>query len=343
MMILGRPPELVLPELIEKGLPKLVAKQVLEWVYRGVLTPDRMTNISKVMRATITEMGLRLSPFQSVRPIPAKGGLATKLELTLHDGAKIESVILHEPTYHTLCVSSQSGCPVDCKFCLTGVVGFKRQLTVDEIVGQVAVAIQAGFPITNVVFMGMGEPLLNYDQVMLAIDAITAPWGFALSKRNITVSTSGYLAGIRRLIDENRTINLAFSVGSPNPLIRRQIMPIEDRNPIMEVAKALKTYGGLHNRKLTLEYTLLAGVNQSDQECVELGNLAMYLNAKINLINLNPHPKIPFQPVSDMVIQRFKGALTKRKIPVTVRFKRGQDIAAACGQLGESCLSGRVS
>lgn len=343
MWLLGQDPQEAIPALCELGMPRLAAKQLMQWVYRGVLSADGMTDISKAVRATFETLGIGLNPFKQVRSYSAKGDLATKFELTLDDGAKIESVVLHESDYHTLCVSSQSGCPVDCRFCLTGVVGFKRQLRVDEILGQLSVAIQAGFPITNVVFMGMGEPLLNADAVLAAIDAMNAPWGFGLSKRNVTVSTSGYVAGIRRLIDEKRAVNLAFSVGSPDPTIRRTIMPIEDRNPIMTVARTSKEYGALHNRKLTLEYTLLDGVNHSDQECRELAHLAQYLDAKVNLINLNPHPKIPFRPVSEATLQRFKTGLAKQKVPVTIRFKRGQDIAAACGQLGESCLSTRPS
>ena len=189
--------------------------------------------------------------------------------------------------------------------------------------------------------MGMGEPLLNLKSVLPALDWIQSDWGFNLSKRHITVSTSGYLAGIQHLIKEDISLNLAFSVGAANPAIRETIMPIEKRNPITDVAQALHQYSKQHNRKLTLEYTLLKGVNDSTDCANQLANLALFLNAKVNLINLNPHPKIPFEPVSNASLMAFKEALIQQKIRTTVRYSKGQDVVAACGQLGESNLSAR--
>ncbi len=342
-MSLINPLSLTLPEfeaqVTEWGIKPFVARQIFRWVYQSaVIDLDQMTDLSKSVRAELKDR-ITLESFKAVEVVPSIDHSATKCVVTLTDGKMIECVVLHEKTYNTLCVSSQCGCPVDCKFCLTGVVGFKRNLEVHEIVSQVLLANRRGFPITNVVFMGMGEPLLNYDNVFKAIDMINSETGFHLSKRNITVSTSGYLAGIKRLIADERHINLAFSVGNANPTKRARIMPIELRNPIMEVAKVLADYQRQHNRKLTLEYTLLKGQNDSEQDIRELGNLALYLNAKVNLINLNPHVRIPFTPVSSSYLGVVRDLLHRQKVPVTIRFRRGQEISAACGQLGESHLT----
>ncbi len=317
---------------------KFTTKQILEWVYeKKVADFDLMSNISKENRVKLAQT-IDTVWFKDVVIIPSKDGLAIKYVYTLLDGAKIEAVVLKEKTYTTLCVSSQAGCPVDCKFCLTGVVGFKRNLEAQEIVGQIFHCMQDGHEISHLVFMGMGEPLLNFDAVFLAIDILQAPYSFNISKRKITVSTSGYVAGIKRLVASKRYINLAFSVGNANPDKRSSIMPINNRNPLIEVVAALNDYQRLHNRKLTLEYTLLEGKNDTNSDIRDLCAMAKYLRAKINLINLNPHPKIPFNPVSTKILHKIKSWIEAENIPVTVRYKKGQDISAACGQLGESYL-----
>jgi len=320
------------------GSPRFVAKQVWEWIYsKHVVDFDAMHTLKKDTREQLKATCCVL-PSEVVERHAAGDKTATKYVLKLQDGQLIEMVVLFEKTHTTLCISSQSGCPVDCKFCLTGVVGFKRQLTAHEITGQLLTAFAEGHPIQNVVFMGMGEPLMNYDNVFAAIDQINSPEYFGIGKRHVTVSTSGYIAGIKRLIADKRFINLAFSVGHANPEKRSKIMPIETRNPIFEVSRLLHQYLKMHNRKLTLEYTLLENTNEDSQAIAELIPLAKYLEAKINVINLNPHSKIPFSPVSEGVIKRIRAQIKDADVPVTIRFRRGQDIAAACGQLGESHL-----
>ncbi len=320
------------------GLKSFITKQILEWVYtKKVLSFSEMSNISKANQILL-DAHIGTTFYKNVTVLPSKDKLAIKYIFELDDCAMIEAVVLKERTYTTLCVSSQAGCPVDCKFCLTGVVGFKRNLHAHEIVGQIFKTMQDGHDISHLVFMGMGEPLLNYDNVFKAIDILQAPYGFNISKRKITVSTSGYLQGIKRLIADKRFINLAFSVGNANPEKRAVLMPIEKRNPMLEVSKALSMYQNMHNRKLTLEYTLLEGKNDSSEDIRDLCALAKFLKAKINLINLNPHPKIPFKPVSTKHLHLVKHWIEISKIPVTVRFRKGQDVSAACGQLGESYL-----
>ena len=317
-------------------LPPYTLSQVKDWVtQKNVLSFDQMTNISKPNQERLAAR-LCIDPFLSCQALPAPDATKYIFELSTH--VFIEAVAIQEKGYETLCISSQAGCPVDCKFCLTGVGGLKKNLTVTEIIAQLAVIKSKGHHITHVVFMGMGEPLLNLTSVLPAIDWLQNDWGFNLSRRHITVSTSGYLAGIDRLIKNNIPLNLAFSVGSANPKIRQTIMPIEHRNPIMTVAQKLSQYHKLHNRKLTLEYTLLKGVNDDIDSATQLGNLAQFLNAKVNLINLNPHPSIPFEPVSSAKLLAFKALLVKQNVRTTVRYSKGQDVVAACGQLGESNL-----
>lgn len=319
------------------GLKSFVAKQVCDWIYqKKVLAFADMSNISKANQELL-EKHYAVSCITKIEKIQSEES-AVKLIGKLNDGFSIEFVVLHQDGYNTLCVSSQCGCAVDCKFCLTGYAGFKRNLTVEEIVGQIAHAEQLGFPIRNLVFMGMGEPLLNYKNLRKAIDILTAEWGYDISNRKYTISTSGFKNTIQQLIDDEWYVNLAFSVGCTDPIIRQRIMPVEKHNPITEVSRLIKQYQSLHNRQLTLEYTLLEGVNDGHLPMKGLANLAKYLNAKVNLINLNPHKNIPFRPVS---IQKLKSAqkyIRDQKIPVTIRYRKGQDIAAACGQLGESII-----
>ena len=332
-----------LPELKdtlkELGIQGFVATQIFDWIYGKYVTDfEDMRNISKKNRSLLSTH-FTILPFLQTESLPSQDGLACKYILELESHQFVEAVALKEKSYETLCVSSQSGCPVNCSFCLTGVAGLKKQLTREEIIAQVLLAKQKGHPITHLVFMGMGEPLLNFDEVFGAIRHLCDESTFNFSKRKITVSTSGILQGIKRLIEEDIVINLAFSVGHPTPEKRQKLMPIEERNPIFEVSRLLSTYNTLHNRKLTLEYTLLKDQNDDEEALTELANLAKFLKAKVNLINLNPHPKIPHEPVSNKTLRQFQNGLREREVPVTVRVTKGQDIIAACGQLGESLLS----
>lgn len=321
----------------QHGLKTFVAKQVCDWIYeKKVLSFYEMSNISKANQ-DLLDKHYSVACISHIEKIQSEES-AVKLVGKLNDGFSIEFVVLHQDGYNTLCVSSQCGCAVDCKFCLTGYAGFKRNLTVEEIVGQIAHAENLGFPIRNLVFMGMGEPLLNYKNLRKAVDIFTAEWAFNISNRKYTISTSGFKKTIQQLIDDEWYVNLAFSVGCTDPIIRQRIMPVEKHNPITEVTRLIKHYQSLHNRQLTLEYTLLEGVNDGGLALKGLGNLAKYLNAKVNLINLNPHRNIPFEPVSIKKLKSAQKYIRDQKIPVTIRYRKGQDIAAACGQLGESII-----
>ena len=323
---------------VENGFQGFVAKQCLDWVYKKhIYDVDQMTNISKSNREKLKDI-FDFSLFKDVKSMHSKEENAIKNICHLDDGNIIECVILDQDDYYTLCISSQCGCAVDCKFCLTGVVGFKRQLTMAEIIKQVVYCYSINYPIKNIVFMGMGEPLMNYDNVLAAIDYLTDKLTYDISNRSITVSTAGYMAGLKRLIKDQRPLNLAFSVGSADPIKRVKFMPIEKRNSIVEFVRVLYEYQQTHNRKVTLEYTLLEGVNDTDYDIKSLINLSRYLNAKINLINLNPHFKIPFKPIAVKKLLSIRDFVKKNRCRVTIRYKKGQDITAACGQLGESYL-----
>jgi len=319
------------------GLKRFVATQVTDWIYKKFVTDfSAMTNLSKENRDLLNEH-FEIDCFFDVKKYTSSES-AVKYVGKLHDGWFVEFVVLEQEGYNTLCVSSQCGCPVDCKFCLTGIAGFKRNLSVAEIVMQILYANRDGNPIRNLVFMGMGEPLLNYNHLRKAVAILTAPWGFDIGKRKFTISTSGFKKTIQQLIDDEWFVNLAFSVGSANPEKRVHIMPVEKLNPIIEVSQLIKKYQSMHNRQLTLEYTLLKGVNDREDDILALINLAKYLNGKINLINLNPHPKIPFTPVDERTIRAIQKQIESADVYVTIRYKKGQDVTAACGQLGESIL-----
>ncbi|MFC1617471.1 23S rRNA (adenine(2503)-C(2))-methyltransferase RlmN [Candidatus Margulisiibacteriota bacterium] len=320
-------------ELKKLKLPKFVAGQILSWIYeKHVLDFSEMTNISKSNRALLEDK-FRIREFQGFETVGSDDGLAKKYVFELFDGLKIESVLLTEKGYNTLCISSQVGCPAKCRFCATGYMGFKRNLSALEIISQILFILKTGEPVSHVVFMGMGEPLLNLDNVLKSIALINSDKGLNISKRKVTVSTCGIIKGIQHLIDEKIALNLAFSVGSPDPMKRKIIMPIEAKNSIIEIARLLKQYLKEHNRKLTMEYTLIKGKNDSEEEIRELGNLAKYLNAKVNLINLNPSDLIPFEPVAVEVINKVKKKLSEKKVNVTIRYSKGAEITAACGQL----------
>lgn len=322
--------------LVNQGEKKFRASQIFEWLFtKNCSDFEAMKNLPKNLIQKLSDTFI-IHPFVDVNTVPDPYEHATKYVFTCQDTYKIESVVLAEKTYKTLCISSQIGCPVGCTFCLTGKMNLIRQLSKAEIVAQFHYLKKLHPTLTHVVFMGMGEPLLNLKAVLPTLDVLISPKGFNLNKRHITVSTSGYLAGLKQLIEKEIVLNLAFSVGHANPIKRKHLMPCEIKNPIIECARLLKHYQSTHNRKLTLEYTLLEGINEDKESMQQLANLAKFLDAKVNLINLNPHPKIPHKPVSIKQLKTCKNFLSTLGIPNTIRYTKGQKITAACGQLGES-------
>lgn len=259
-----------------------------------------------------------------------------KALITLKDGIKIESVLMkHKEGRNTVCVSSQAGCALACAFCATGKAGFKRNLTAFEIAQQVLLfgryLKKTGQKVTNVVFMGMGEPFLNYDNVLSAIKFLNDPDGFGLGARNFSISTSGIIEGIRKLSTEKMEINLAVSLHAPNQQLRSELMPINKKYPIGKVLEAVAEYVKARKRKVMFEYIMISGINDSTQDANELAKLMRKPLYLVNLIPLNPVPG--FEPSSPERIKKFKMTLLDHGVEATQRYRFGQDIDAACGQL----------
>jgi 23S rRNA (adenine2503-C2)-methyltransferase len=320
--------------LLKIGLKPYLAKQIYDWIYKKfVIDFNEMSNISKTNREMLISK-FNINALEMIETNISRDKAAIKYKFKLIDNSEIETVVLNEKKYYSLCISSQVGCPLGCKFCVTGMKGFKRNLTVSEIIGQVIYACEQGYQISRIVFMGMGEPMLNYDAVLKAIDILNREEGLHISKRKMTVSTIGIIDSLKRLIEDDKVLNLALSIGSVNPIKRKFLMPVEKDNPLLQIITTLNEYQKNHNRKLTLEYTLIKDQNDSFNDIQELANIAKYLKAKINLINLNPHPDIPFKPIPSKRLSEIKEALLKMGVITTIRFSKGADIAGACGQLG---------
>ena len=318
--------------------PAYRATQLKEWLYlTPVLTVDEMTNLPKSLRDAIRD---DLWPFTVDMTQTADRGRTIKWLFRCTDGSQIESVLMGYSNRTTLCISSQVGCAMGCTFCATGQFGFDRHLDAGEIVAQVAYAnaYLAAHPlrnsperVTNVVFMGMGEPLANYRNTIESIRRMTEVMG--MSARSITVSTVGFVPGMRKLIDEPWPVNLAVSLHSTIPSERTKLVPINDRYPISEVIAAAQDYYEAKGRRISLEWTLIAGENDSDLEADGLARIARQIRAHINVIALNPTPLSTDRPPDRDHIERFIATLKRHGANVTLRDTRGQDIDAACGQL----------
>lgn len=318
--------------------PRYRTDQLRDWLYKHpVLTVDGMTNLPMSLRATIAP---QLWPFELAIDQTGDGGSTRKWLFRCTDGAQIETVLMGYSSRTTLCISSQVGCAMGCTFCATGQFGFERHLDAGEIVAQVAYAnaYLASNPmprsperVTNVVFMGMGEPLANYKHTRESIRRMIETMG--MSARSITVSTVGFVPGMRKLIDEPWPVNLAVSLHSTIPSERTKLVPLNARYPIDEVVAAAMDYFEAKGRRVSLEWTLIAGENDSDEEAVGLARIAREIHAHVNVIALNPTPLSTDRPPDRDHIRRFISTLSREGANVTLRDTRGQDIDAACGQL----------
>lgn len=325
------------------GWSRYRAAQLWEWLYRsGVVSFESMTNLSVKMRTELAQRACVRWPSIAERRIAADG--TRKLLIELEDGRRIESVLIPEERRLTLCLSTQVGCTLDCGFCLTGTMGLSRNLKAYEIVGQWVVAQQElerrpdGLParLTNLVFMGMGEPLANLPQVTDALARFTDPHGIAFPPRRITVSTAGLAPQIAELGHVNPAVNLAVSLNATDDATRGRIMPLAARYSIKDIMAACRAYPLAPRRFITFEYVLLDRVNDSDDEARRLAALLRGLRAKVNLIPWNPFPGTPFRRPPDERIARFQQLLLDRKVPTYVRKSKGQEILAACGQLHQA-------
>ncbi len=321
-------------ELREIVSPPFRIRQIEEWMYvRGVDSFEAMTNLPREMRTTLAQRFTLQFPEVVEVTEPAPDG-SRKYLLRLHDGNRIEAVYMPMGDRTSVCLSSQAGCAVGCTFCVTGVFGGGRNLTPAEIVGQFF-AIQRGHNVPpeqmNVVFMGMGEPLLNFDNVAQSLGILYR----TVAPKRITLSTSGIIPGIEQLAALERRPNLAVSINAPDPRRREEIMPITSKYPLDDLIDALRRFPLEKGRDMTMEYVLLAGYNDSIADAAALAKLTRGLHVKVNAIPLNEDPNLPswMKRPTDEAIDRFVDALVRNGVQVTVRRSKGRAIAAACGQL----------
>jgi 23S rRNA (adenine2503-C2)-methyltransferase len=318
------------------GFPGFRAAQVARWLYaRRVRDFAKMTNLPASLRA---ELAAKWSPRAlELVAVHAAGDGTRKLVLATGDGARIEAVIIPEERRQTLCISSQIGCSLDCSFCATGKLGLGRNLRAEEIVDQALHACELldaeDKTLTHVVFMGMGEPLLNLKNVVQALRVLVHPEGFALSPRRITVSTAGVVTKLAEL-GLAVPVRLAVSLHATTDALRDELVPLNRRFPIARLLEAVAAFPVAARDRISFEYALLAGVNDSRDDARRLARLARQAHAKVNLIPMNEHPGSPYRRPDDAAIDGFAAELARAGVTATVRRSRGDDIYAACGQLG---------
>jgi 23S rRNA (adenine2503-C2)-methyltransferase len=313
------------------GDKRFHGRQLFSWIHRkGARSFEEMTNLSKGLRE-------RLKKTATIEGIAEHKLMRSKVDGTekflwkLSDRELIESVLIPDEGRLTLCLSTQVGCPLDCRFCATATVGFRRNLTSGEMVSQL-LEVQDR-PLTNLVFMGMGEPLLNYDNLLKSIGIMVSDLGPNFSAKKITVSTVGIVPGIHRLAEEGLKLGLAISLNAPDDKLRSAIMPVNGKYPLKELLSAAKFYAERTDRRITFEYVLIGGVNDSLECAKKLSRIIQGIPCKINLIRFNPHTSQAYQAPEEERVIAFRDYLYPRAPAVTLRESKGRDILAACGQL----------
>jgi 23S rRNA (adenine2503-C2)-methyltransferase len=326
----------------ELGEPRYRGRQLFRWMYaRRARDVEGMTDIPRAIRIVLAER-VSVSRLEVVRVQRAADG-TQKYLFRLADGEEIESVLIPDEDRLTACISSQVGCPLACRFCLTGLMGIRRNLSAAEILGQVLTlqdSLAPGERISHLVLMGMGEPLLNFPQVERAIRILSHRHGADFSARRITLSTAGHVAGIRKLAASDLGLNLAVSLSATTDEVRSQIMPINRRWPISELLEACRSYPLPNRRRLTFEYVMLDGVNDSSSDARRLAALLRGIRCKINLIPLNAAPDLPDRPTPRGRIEGFQQILHDAGLTATIRESRGWEISAACGMLRAESVAG---
>lgn len=327
---------------LELGEKKFRAHQVLKWIHHaGITQVEEMSNLGKALREKLMKVAEVRPPEIASQQDSSDG--TRKWAIRVEGGGLVETVLIPAGNRATLCVSSQVGCSLDCSFCSTGKQGFQRDLSAAEIIGQVWLAIKSydGFQsgnrriVTNVVMMGMGEPLLNFDNVVAAMDLMLEDLAYGLSKRRVTLSTSGVVPALDRL-SEVSEVSLAVSLHAPNDALRNQLVPINRKYPIAVLLESCRNYMAAQsdkNRVVTIEYTLIEGINDQRDQALELAELLRDVPCKINLIPFNTFAQSEYQRPSGNAVSRFWQVLVDAGYIVTIRTTRGDDINAACGQL----------
>ncbi len=325
--------------LVDMGLKSYRAGQILKWIYTHyVLSFEGMTNIAKGERGLLASVFTIPAPKISKTEVSRDG--TRKFLFELEDRHSIESVLIPDEDRKTLCISSQVGCRQACRFCLTGSGGFTRDLRDYEISDQVLevsriLSQERARSITNIVLMGMGEPLANFDEVIKALKIITSEAGLGFSPRRVTVSTAGLVPEIEKLGESGVKVNLAVSLNATTDEVRNKIMPVNRRYPMEELVAACKRFPLEPRRRITFEYVMLKGVNDSGEDAQRLAKLLRGIKCKVNLIPFNPFPGSEFERPDDITVRRFQKILLDHHYTAPVRESRGRDISAACGQLRE--------
>ena len=331
---------MTLPELealvAEWGEPNYRAAQLASWIYgKRVSNFEQMTNLPKSFRAKLmTEASI--SDVRATRCTVSDADVATKYLFELDNGDSVESVVMHDHERTTVCMSSQVGCAMACDFCATGKMGFFRNLSASEILDQFTAIekdLSEGEAVTNIVFMGMGEPLANYDQTMKSVRLLSDPNGYGLSEKRITISTVGLAPQMRQFAMEGLKCNLALSLNAATDAVRTRLMPINEKYPIDEALDAAKEWALATKRKVTLEYVLIRDVNDTDADAKRLRKLMSRLPCKLNLIPFNEIEDSEFRRPELHRIERFRSIVAAGQRVAPIRFSKGHDIAAACGQL----------
>ena len=331
--LLGKTPEELKAIALELGLPAFTGRQLAQWLYvHRAATLDEMTNLSKAGREALK---VRFTPGRVAPAACQTSSDGTRKYLFpvpgLPAGNAVEAVMIPDGERKTLCVSSQAGCKMGCRFCMTGRQGFHGNLTEADILNQFFSVEEAG-ELTNAVFMGMGEPLDNWDAVKRAIDVLTADWGLGWSPKRITLSTIGVVPQLKRYLDECKC-HLAVSLHNPFPEERLQLMPVQKAWPIQEVLELIRQYDFTGQRRVSFEYTLFEGWNDAPRHAHELARLLRGLECRVNLIRFHRIPDFPYGPAPAASLESFQNQLNRLGITATIRASRGEDIFAACGLL----------
>ena len=326
----GKTPEELAALCGGMGMPRFAARQIARWLYvRHTEDPLLMTDIAAAHRQRLAE---RFAPaFNAPERVTESADGTKKYLFRIPGGHAVESAYIPDGERATLCVSSQAGCRMGCKFCATGRQGLQRSLTAAEILNQI-VSLPERDKLTNIVFMGMGEPLDNTGEVLRALEVLTAEWGFGWSPTRITLSTAGVAPELQRFLDATK-VHLAVSLHNPFHEERAAIMPVERAWPIAEVAAILRRYDFTHQRRVSFEYIVMSGLNDSPRHIRELCRLLDGIKCRINLIRFHKIPGSPFFSPDDEAMIRFRDTLTAKGIQTTIRASRGEDIQAACGLL----------
>lgn len=329
------------------GLPSFRSKQMFHWVHqKGVTNWDEMDNLPLKLRKEFSQT-YRIDGLSVIRQEKSDVDGTEKYLLGLADGETVETVLMDYSDRKTVCISTQVGCPLACAFCATGKSGFKRNLKVHEILDQVLIINKSLLgknknPVTNAVFMGMGEPLINYEALVKSLQILNHPEGLNISFRKLSVSTSGIVPEIYRLAQEKMPLVLAISLHAPNNQLRSRLMPINRKYPLEELIEACRYWVEKTGRRITFEYILLKEVNDGLKEAGELAGLLEGLLSNVNLIPFNPVMGANFQKPSMNRIHKFQEYLTERNIIATIREEKGGDIAGACGQLRRQEMGSKV-